>query len=235
MIAAIEQGDGFVAVWDAQDGRLLYQGPSDPPPLNNSILFSPDSSRLIVSHFDTGIIEALSTETWTPVASVQLDTAVFGTRLPTPFGFIDDGATMVAMGGDFGAPGASLFWFDAGTLELRQTVEHAHTGNPAAGSVSPDGSRMATSASDGSVRIWATGTGTLLQQMTLGTQAQGVAFIDDRHIAVTPGDGGLLVMTIDQSELQTLVRRSLTRGFTATECATYAIDPCPTLTQMRGA
>lgn len=100
--------------------------------------------------------------------------------------------------------------------------------------LSPDGSLMATGASDGLLRIWDAVTGELKQQMDFGgPEVQGVAFIEDRHLAVTPMGGGLLIMTVDPAELADTVRTSLTRTFTATECATYAIDPCPTLELMR--
>jgi hypothetical protein len=66
-----------------------------------------------------------------------------------------------------------------------------------------------------------------------GLQIQGVAFIDDTHLAVSPQGGGLLFMTIDASELVKLVRASLTRTFTDTECKTYGIERCPTLEQVR--
>jgi WD40 repeat protein len=93
---------------------------------------------------------------------------------------------------------------------------------------------MATGASDGILRVWDTRTGELRQQMDFGgSEVQGVAFIDDRHLAVTPQGGGLLIMTVDPVELATTVRASLTRAFAETECTTYRIDPCPTLEQMR--
>ena len=40
-------------------------------------------------------------------------------------------------------------------------------------------------------------------------------------------------MTVDSVGLAKTVRASLTRTFTATECAAYGIIPCPTLEQMR--
>ena len=53
-------------------------------------------------------------------------------------------------------------------------------------------------------------------------RSSGVAFVDDQHLAVTPRDGDLVLVTIDQDELLEIVRRSLTRGFTATECSRSA-------------
>jgi len=77
-------------------------------------------------------------------------------------------------------------------------------------------------------------TGELVQQMDFGgSQVPGVAFIDDRHLAVTPQGAGLLIMTIDPAELADTVRASLSRTFTDTECKTYGIEPCRTLEEMR--
>jgi WD40 repeat protein len=100
--------------------------------------------------------------------------------------------------------------------------------------LSPDGSLMATGASDGILRVWSTSTGALDQQMDFGgREIQGIAFIDNQHLAVTPQGGDLLIMTVDPVELADTVRASLTRSFTDTECTTYGIDPCPTLAEMR--
>ena len=75
-----------------------------------------------------------------------------------------------------------------------------------------------------------------MQQMEFaGVQVQGVAFIDDRHLAVTPVTGSLLIMTVDPEELADTVRASITRPFTDTECTTYGIDPCPSLEESRAA
>jgi hypothetical protein len=82
--------------------------------------------------------------------------------------------------------------------------------------------------------VWNAKTGKLDQQMDFGaSQVQGVAFIDNRHLAGTPQGGGLLIMTVDPAELADTVRTSLTRTFTALECTTYGIEPCPTLAEIR--
>jgi hypothetical protein len=43
----------------------------------------------------------------------------------------------------------------------------------------------------------------------------------------------VLATTVDPAELADTVRASLTRTFTATECTSYGIDPCPTREEMR--
>ncbi len=100
--------------------------------------------------------------------------------------------------------------------------------------LSPDGLLLATGGSNGVLSVWNAKTGELDQQMDFGgSQVQGLAFIDDRHLAVTPQYLGLVIMTVDPAELADIVRASLTRTFTALECTTYGIEPCPTLEQMR--
>lgn len=59
------------------------------------------------------------------------------------------------------------------------------------------------------------------------TQVQGLAFINDRHLAVAPEEGGVFVYTLDADELLDIVRGSLTRDFTTTECQRFDLDACP--------
>lgn len=62
-----------------------------------------------------------------------------------------------------------------------------------------------------------------------------MAFVDDRHLAVTPNDGNLLIVALDTKELVDIARASLTRGFDQTECARFNLDPCPTFDEMKAA
>jgi WD40 repeat protein len=198
------------------------------------IIFTRDSRGLVVS-YDTGLVETLSTATWAVVRSTQLNASIFGVDSLAFVGFNRDGSQLIAVGGYGNAGGnASLLWLDAATLEITKTVEHAHTGSVKSMALSPDGTLMATGASDGIVRVWDTKTRDVRQQLDFGgSEVQGVAFVDNLHLAVTPRRGDLLIMTLDPTELANVVRASLTRTFTATECTTYAIDPCPTLAEIR--
>jgi WD40 repeat protein len=238
MIAAVDgrgpYNGGYLVVWDANDGHVLYTRPPDADKGPNQLIFTPDSQGLLLSISPTGLIELLSTETWATVEQTQLDTSVPGVDSVGFVGFTPDGSTLLAIGGIFGGGDGSLLWLDASTLQVTKTVAHIHAGSPKSMSLSPSGSWVATGASDGILRVWDARSGELKQQMDFGgSQVQGLAFVDDRHLAVALNGTGLLIMTVDPAELADVVRASLLRTFTDTECATYRIDPCPTLEQLR--
>ncbi len=54
--------------------------------------------------------------------------------------------------------------------------------------------------------------GKLLHQFTVPGQAQGVAFVDDAHVAVAPQDGGLLLMDLDGAAVLQSVRARSCEG-----------------------
>jgi WD40 repeat protein len=230
---AIADGSS-VGLWDARDGRLLHTHDVADGTSVMSILFTPDSRGLLVMENGTGRLALLSTDTLATVRTGQLDPDVFGVRQLRLIGYGPDGGTILAVGDDKGFGGAATFAIDAETLQIRRTLADAHLGSPKGYALSPDRSLFATGASDGTLKVWDAASGDLQQQFSIGQrQVQGVAFIDDHTLAVAPREGGLLIFTIDPAELAGALRRSLTRGFTPTECATYGIDPCPTLEEMR--
>jgi WD40 repeat protein len=138
---------------------------------------------------------------------------------------------------DGASPRAVLL--DSGVRGELGEVRTIPVGNVPRGSLrstalSPDRSLRATGGSDGVLRVWDTQSGELTQQMGFaGSLVAEVTFKDDRHLAVTLQTGEVLTMIIDPQELVDAVRASLTRSFTPGECATYGIDPCPTLEQIR--
>ena len=187
MIAAVDgrgpYNGGYLVVWDARDGHLLFKDPIVDGQSVWQVIFTPDSKHLVLSHLGTGPVEMLSTETWATVTTTQLDPSVVGVDTLGFIGFSSDGSTILAIGGLFDGGDGSLIWLDAGTLQVTKTVVHVHTGSPKSTALSPDGSLMATGASDGILRVWDAQTGELKQQMDFGgSQVQGLAFIDNRHI-----------------------------------------------------
>ena len=81
-------------------------------------------------------------------------------------------------------------------------------GTPRSAALSPDGSLMAT----GDLRRGRASVAHARREprparfRSATSRWQGVAFVDDKHLAVTPATGNLLFMTIDTDELLKLVR-----------------------------
>jgi WD40 repeat protein len=251
MVAAIDHAgffDGFVAVWDTSTGELLHAWDPDTVPAGpasgtwiEDALFSPDSGRLIVataSQGDWGEFHVFSTDTWEIGVEASLPLDVEGGDRPGLVGFLPDDSAILGVGGHVAGPRAtSLYWLDPDTLELTAARYRngIHEGSIKSVDLSADGSLVATGSSDGLARVWDARTGTLVHEIRVGdTQVQGVAFVTDDHLAVTPSEGNLLVYTIDPHELLAIVRASVARTFNDGECARYGIDPCPTLEEIRG-
>jgi len=227
-----------VAVWDASTGELIFTAPGPDQGVDREgnpavwwdTTFTPDSSSLLIS--DTaGRITRFATGDWTRTRAVVLegDAAV---AIPRLFGFDALGRLIVSDGSNFQRR-SSLAWLDPETFQVLAFVEVAHLGSLKGFAISPDGTTLATGASDGIIRVWDTGTQELLQEARVPAQVQGLAFVDNERLVAAPDGGGLAAFTTDPAELLGLVRSSLSRGFTDTECATYGINPCPKLEEMR--
>jgi len=225
---------GYLVAWDASTGRILatITLPEDPEPARAlGFAFSPDGQEILLGT-DTHELLVYSTTSWELTQRVPIDPSVFAPRI-TPIGYIDGGRTLVAAGGIGEDAGGWLLRLDADTLEV-QATRNTGAANIKAVAISPDGTRIATGAADGVVRVWDAETLSLLHQLRVAGQAQGVAFVDDDHLAVAPQEGDVLTMTLDRDELLRTVRSTLTRGFTPEECAQYGFgDTCPRLEEMR--
>ncbi|HEY7969706.1 MAG TPA: WD40 repeat domain-containing protein, partial [Candidatus Limnocylindrales bacterium] len=228
----IDQAHQLTAIWDARDGRLLHADSVGDAHLTVDARFSPDSRELVLAH-PGGVIETLAADAWTTSKMATLDQSIPDLNDLGLVGYSPDGSSLIGIAGLSGRGGATIVWIDPTTLSVTNSVPEADAATPKSAALSPNGASLAVGATDGSVRIWDAATGHLLQQMQFGSQVQGVAFIDDSHLAVAPYTGDLLVMTIDPTELANTVRASVIRPFTQTECTTYAIDPCPTLAQSK--
>jgi hypothetical protein len=218
-------------VWDADTGALLHAEDPDPDRIGIAdVMFAPDSELLITTSNDSRH-RVISTSTWQVTTTGDNGGTALGL-----VGFSSDGSKVLVAAQLMAHTGGSLHWFDVAAQHLALSRSDIHEGSLRSVALSPDGALVATAASDGLVRVWDGATLELVHEVPLGdTQIQGVAFLDDRHLAVTPHDGNLLLVTIEPDELLDIVRRSLTRGFTATECARFGFgDDCPTLAELRG-
>jgi WD40 repeat protein/class 3 adenylate cyclase len=220
-----------VVVWDADTGALLHADDPDPDRIGVAdVIFSPDSALLLTTSNDSRH-RTISTSTWEVVADGDNGGSAIGL-----VGFSPDGSKVLAAGQLMAHTGGALYLFDLAAQQLALSRNDIHEGSLRSVAISPGGALIATAASDGLVRVWDGATLELVHEVPLGeTQIEGVAFVDDHHLAVTPAEGNLLLVTIDPDELLDIVGRSLTRGFTATECARFGFgDECPTLAELRG-
>ena len=143
--------------------------------------------------------------------------------------------TLIALTGLGGTAGGSLLWIDPDDMPTVRPPVRAHVGSPKSGALSPDGTKIVTGASDGVVRVWDSGSGALLHELRVTGQAQGVAFLGDDRVAVTPVNGNIEVFLLDPDALVVAARASLTRSFTPEECDRFGFgDACPTLDDLRG-
>ena len=121
----------------------------------------------------------------------------------------------------------------------------AHDGRIRSLSPAPTGPHLATSAADGTVRIWD------LSAILDGTSADrgrippvldeiptavvsDVRWIAHDLLGVVTSDGTWTTVSLDPAELVRDVVSRLTRSFTDRECRTFRIDPCPTLEELLG-
>ena len=102
--------------------------------------------------------------------------------------------------------------------------------------VNEAGTLLASAGQDSFVRVWSVADRSLVTEISFDVDGiANVEFIDDAHLFVMPRFGKeAIVITLDAGELLDLARSRLTRSFTAEECATFGIDPCPTLDEVKG-
>jgi WD40 repeat protein len=234
--------DGVV-VWDAKRGEIIAlptvthkeRGP-------NSVLdveFSSDGSRLAASFvWAPKELWLISTDTWEASASYVAPPGSQTGEAPSDnLTFTPDGAMLIAT--DYSSFGSGrIVFMDATTLETVGVIPDAHRVGVTGLALSADGVLLASAGLDGVVRLWDVASRSLLQEIPTsraGDGLGGVAFASDqRHLLVTAmASGELRVVTTDVGELLDIARERVTRTFTATECQTYGIDPCPTLEDIR--
>lgn len=112
----------------------------------------------------------------------------------------------------------------------------AHNGPVPWAIFSPDGSLIASlGLGDSQLRVWDSQDGELVADFgKMGGSFPMFSFHPDGiHLAAEDTGGTIQILTLDSNELVAIATSRLTRGFTQDECATYGIDPCPTLEDIR--
>jgi len=131
-----------------------------------------------------------------------------------------------------------MFAFDTSTWEPILEWE-AHNAWIRGVGMSADGSRLATAAEDNLVKVWdienlSGDQPPLLMDRIPAPKPSDAVWLDSETLAVFPAlDARVMVVPLSISALLDEAQRRLTRGFSPGECATYLIDPCPTLEDIR--
>jgi len=232
-----------VVVWDAETRQIVAKPTAehntDGPDQVLSVAFSPDGERLAASFvWSPRELWLFATDTWTPIAQYEAPATADIAEAPSDWlMFTPNGRTLVAADNASFGEGRIVF-MDGTTLEPIGDISNTHGGGITQLALNEAGTLLASAGSDGIVKLWNLDDRSLVQQipMSKGSAVGGVAFMEDgAHLSATrPADGTLQLLTIDQDELLGIARARVTRTLTETECATYRIDPCPTLDDIRG-
>jgi WD40 repeat protein/DNA-binding SARP family transcriptional activator len=223
--------DGQVVVWHVASGEVSDSVVVGDGVSVTDLLFTPDSSSLVVASSDRRLTRR---ELAALDEAVGSDLTIDGSSRVGLVGFVDGGRTLVVVGGFQEGGASALAWLDADRFGLKRSLPSIHEGSVTGFALGPDGSRVATASSDGSVRVWDALTGALVDDlMGDGTTVRGVAFVTGDHLVLAPDHAELHVATLDRAELRDAARSAVTRGFTLSECARFDFgDRCPTLAEL---
>jgi DNA-binding SARP family transcriptional activator/tRNA A-37 threonylcarbamoyl transferase component Bud32/WD40 repeat protein len=121
--------------------------------------------------------------------------------------------------------------FDAETFELLDTFTRSQGGGNL--DVAVRGNLVATATFDKVVRVQTLDNHELVLEVQLDVKAENLEFLDDNHLLVITLSDEAFVFTMDGAELMEIAKERLTRGFTEEECASFDIDPCRTLEEIK--
>ena len=121
--------------------------------------------------------------------------------------------------------------YDAETFELVDTLTRGQGGGIL--DVAVRGNLVATTTFDKVVRVQTLDNHELMLELDLEVKAENVEFLDDNHLLVVSLSDDAFIFTLDGDELREIAIQRLTRGFSAEECASFNIDPCLTLDEIK--
>jgi WD40 repeat protein/tRNA A-37 threonylcarbamoyl transferase component Bud32 len=182
--------DQSVRVWDVASGQpvLTLKGHTSEI---NCVAFHPDGSWLASASSD-GTVRA-----WATTSQEARLLPARGSEVGS-LAFSPDGTRLAATARD-----RTVTTWDVGTGQVTHTFVYPLLGPPSTAGVadhpaitySPDGSRLAVGATDGTVPVWDTRTGRLLQQSRLHTGGVwGLAYSPDGSRLASAGDDGTVLV-----------------------------------------
>jgi WD40 repeat protein len=220
--------EGSVAIVDRSGREVAFLPDEEPFVQILSLAFTPDGERLIGSRSPMLAFDAL----WGEVAIWNWEDG----QLERSFDTGGDEAVR-SPNGDlvvstprnyFTGSQVAQIWDWATGQHLRTLA--GHSGSVTRAAFGPDGSRLATASTDGTVRLWDPRTGE--QQLMLRGHnglVGSVAFNPDgSRLASVSADGTVRIWALELDELIEVAERGLTRSLTDGECRQYLhTERCP--------
>jgi WD40 repeat protein len=193
-LLAASGADSHIRVWDTESGDER-QSFRDPHEHVYSIAFSPDGQRLAWGSASANE-NAVAVWDLATGATRRFRTARTGTV--TSVSISPDGKWLCAGSVN---PHTVEQWDAATGQERRTELGMEHLSHVSCVTYSPDGERIASTAHDGTLRLWDAHTGRQLQGYALGTPPRSVlsgsAFSPDgRHLAVANGNGTVCIFRL---------------------------------------
>lgn len=224
---------GVTVVWDVETGEIIWQEQTELgerfPDGFGRVAFAPDGSWLAHTWFPEHRIRIVETSTWSEIAVVEHPYEQFISVLDvTP-----DGSTLLA-----GDNLHDVMVIDTATWTIGEPLSGQQGNFMNDIDVSPGGRFVATAGFDGETWVWDLQTRKVVRKWaSLGGRIESVEFLDEETLLVIPlifpEAPSAVALTMNPEEQLAYARSTLTRTFTADECRTYDIDPCPTLQELR--
>ena len=219
---------GRLVVWDVVTGGVLWSDQEDEEQkprvgFEANVSFSPDGRYLATSLYR--FIAILEVGAFDSIAEFQTDRGG-----PSEMEWTPDGSRLV-----LNDQNLNVFVIDTTTWERVHTLVGQRGDWFPDIAVDPTGRFVATAGVDSESRIWDIETGTEVLRFSVPRTPFGlrnVVWVDEGTLVLGSRLWSTL-MTINPVELVEASIERLTRSFTVEECATYGIDPCPTLEEIR--
>ncbi|HEX9674904.1 MAG TPA: protein kinase [Anaerolineales bacterium] len=252
-----DPGELFVPRWGpgvagAPDGTFFAVGSYAPVGSQQRISIWDPESRQVLYAFDVSPDEEVvaAGDTWIAIWNYFLltttirDTAsgkVIAELPPAPYDYNEalspDGSLLFASGFD-----GFVRAFDTSTWEL-VAVWQAHDVSMRGLAISPDGDRLVTTGNDDIVKVWDISKVRerasvdeplpLLDRIPAPKPSDAAWVAADRLMVFLADGAQWLEVSLSVQDLAAAARGRVTRSFTAAECATYQISPCPTLEEIK--